>query len=364
MAATWKRIPATASLWRFQPSATPLPAQSPFSRTCAGIRPRPFRPKLGAGLDVQVRIGVYKAAGEVHRQPNGAFTDTEVNLANRFASCGTGGQILVNAAAYSAIARHELPYQWQVWDNRYVRDFDGPQTLHELLWDETSREIKAPLWAPDWLLRETNEFVGRKPYLDNIKEWLQSDRPLLVLHGEGGVGKTRLVSQAVREFGSRFEGRIYGVALDREFSGDPAGVTALQLASRIGESLDAPQDVLSSETTDALSRYMSKRFGRETCWLILDNFESVHNEQTLELIGDLLYAVPNLRCVVTCRILVELVGETIGVHVQGMTTPHDTTDALDTLDSAKLFRTRANQYYSQPDLRNPTCPTRPPLSAS
>ena len=304
----------------------------------------------GRAWTIQVRIGVYKAAGEVRRQADGGFTDTEVNLANRFASCGIGGQILINAAAYRAIARRELPYQWQAWDNRYIRDFDGPQILHELLWDETSRDMKAPLWAPNWLLRETNVFVGRKAYLDNIEQWLKGDRPLLVLHGEGGVGKTRLVSQAVRKVGSGFEGRIYGVALDQEFSGDPSSVTALQLAARIGERLDAPQDVLSSETPDALARYMRKRFGRETCWLILDNFESVHNEQTLELIGDLLYNVPNLRCMVTCRVMVELVGETIGVHVQGMATPHDTTDALDTLDSVRLFHTRANQYDPHPDL--------------
>ena len=114
---------------------------------------------------VQVRIGVYKAAGEVHRQSDGTFADTEVNLANRFASCGVGGQILVNSAAYAAIVRHNLPYHWKEWNNRFIRDFDGPQILHELLWDETSRGMKAPLWAPTWLLRETNSFVGRDEYL-------------------------------------------------------------------------------------------------------------------------------------------------------------------------------------------------------
>src|SRR5205085_315347 len=81
---------------------------------------------------VQVRIGVYKAAGEVHRNPDGTFTDTEVNLANRFASCAVGGQIVVNPAAYQAIARHQEYDAWKTWQNRFIRDFVGPQTLYEL----------------------------------------------------------------------------------------------------------------------------------------------------------------------------------------------------------------------------------------
>jgi len=149
--------------------------------------------------------------------------------------------------------------------NRYVRGFDLPHTLYELFWDEgESRGAPGVNYTPKFLLRETNVFVGRENYLHIIMEWFKSDQPMLLLHGQGGVGKTRLAAQAVLEAYNYFEERIYGIPLDYEFGNNAEQVTPLQFAVRIAMAVEAPEDVINSDNPALLINYLQRRFATKS----------------------------------------------------------------------------------------------------
>ena len=106
-----------------------------------------------------------------------------------------------------------------------------------------------------------------------------------MLHGPGGIGKTRLTAQAVVDIGSLFKGCIYGVALDREFrTGTYVALpdtpfaneaeTAQHLVLRIAAALENPRNTETIETSGDLIAYLNKRFASAPFLLVLDNFRA------------------------------------------------------------------------------------------
>jgi hypothetical protein len=318
-------------------------------------------PESGARV-VQVRVGVYTPERDVFRTEAGVFRDHQINLAARVMGCAVGGQILASESANRA-GRDYIEPAWNLWENRYVRDFPGPVTLCELLWDGKARDMKAPLWAPEWLLREVNKFIGRDDYLKTIIAWLHGDRPLLLLHGQGGIGKTRLASQAVRqqEVGGHFEGRIYGVALDLKVGTDPMKATVRYLSGLIAEAVGAPEPLLleladptqtpdDKAVADLLIITLNQRFPRQEFLLILDNFESVLNAAVLSLLARLIREVRALRCLVTCRVHFNLGALSQALPIEGLRVPERAEEDFERCDGYLLFRDRALQNAPGLDL--------------
>jgi predicted ATPase/DNA-binding CsgD family transcriptional regulator len=136
-------------------------------------------------------------------------------------------------------------------------------------------------------------FVGRASELDQVVDLVRQERLVTVL-GVGGVGKTRLVLEALRRLRDSFPGGVELV----ELAGvrDPSLVMPT-IAAAVGVSAASDDDLLSA---------FDERFADETL-LVLDNFE--HLLPSAPALGVLVDACPYLHVVVTSRAPVRLGGE-------------------------------------------------------
>jgi tetratricopeptide (TPR) repeat protein/class 3 adenylate cyclase len=293
---------------------------------------------------VAVRMGIHTAIKEM--QPEiGAdgradYLGEDVNFAARVESLGSSAQILVSEETYRAAGSRQR-YLWQEWPNRYIKSFENaPETVYELQWDGTSQGEPGTRWLPDWYARELNKFVGREALLDAIRDWLRNGKtPLLTLHGYGGIGKTRLAVETVLSICGLFAGGVAFLPLDQEPWSDPAQVTAGQLAEAIARILDALDDIVQNAETQLLS-YLQKS---QPTLLVLDNWETAANAQTLRWLGDLLSKLRAVRCLVTSRLAMGLSNLGVNREIPPLDIPRSEQDALETSEGYRLFVERARQ---------------------
>jgi predicted ATPase len=139
--------------------------------------------------------------------------------------------------------------------------------------------------------------VGRDAELASAKEaLLHSSVRLLTLTGPGGTGKTRLAIQAAESLVSHFAGGVWFVNLAPIT--DPR-LVASAVARSIGvrESGEVP---LAAAVADRL-----RTFGRTL--LVMDNFEQVSDGAAL--VKELLDTSPDLKVLVTSRLVLRIYGE-------------------------------------------------------
>ena len=137
-------------------------------------------------------------------------------------------------------------------------------------------------------------FIGRQHELSELADLIRHSR-LVSLIGPGGAGKTRL---AVELINRSFSGaNLVFVPLE---SVRPPRTLASALASQLGVH-DQPGVSLQESLQDALTEAPPRL-------LVLDGAEALRDEAT-SLAGQLLAAVPDLRIVVTSRVLLGVPGE-------------------------------------------------------
>ncbi|MEW1780476.1 helix-turn-helix domain-containing protein [Streptomyces sp. NPDC086777] len=166
------------------------------------------------------------------------------------------------------------------WDEHWER------VQHDLYGSETRRNA-ARVLPYDFGHAEATSFVGRESELAAGGELLERCR-LVTLVGIGGVGKTRLAKQLVREVAERFTDGTYCAEL-ADLGGDHAVVEAV--ASAVGVVAGARQDPLS-----ALAGALRGR----SVLLLLDNCEHVL-DGCVRTVRDLLALLPELRILATSR---------------------------------------------------------------
>lgn len=144
----------------------------------------------------------------------------------------------------------------------------------------------------------TDHFIGRDPELDRIGTLLTGSARLVTLIGPGGIGKTRLATEAGRRFGRSTHRPVYWARLARLAKGaDMAAVedevTRSVVAADVSDnsSWDALVDALTS--TDAVGTDLQTL-------LVMDNCEHVLDAAG-ELIAELTNAVPGLTILATSR---------------------------------------------------------------
>jgi len=152
------------------------------------------RAQLGAPL--QIRIGVHSGpaiAGILGTTEQAAYTvigDT-VNLAARLEALATPGNILVSTEVY---ARTRAFFNFQAKEPVAIKGVDGLVVTYEVIGKRTSPEAaRGIIGVPRLFLGHDAELAQLRTRLTTFMENQQSQ--LIVVRGEAGMGKSRLVTE-------------------------------------------------------------------------------------------------------------------------------------------------------------------------
>jgi predicted ATPase/Tfp pilus assembly protein PilF len=169
----------------------------------------------------------------------------------------------------------------------------------------------------------TKPFVGRSAEIQKVLEWLGTPSGrLLTVVGPGGIGKTRLVVEAVRRFAGQFQDGIYLVALQPVTLED---TTVAQIANAIG---------ISFYHGGTLKKQLLDYLRHKKMLLILDNFESCLSETPL--IAEILTHARDVRLLITSHERLNLQEEWL-LHLQGLDFPHTDDTTIGNFSAALLF---------------------------
>jgi len=184
-------------------------------------------------------------------------------------------------------------------DNRYQPE-DDDDDLPAVAPKRPAEAAPVPVRedAPPSIPRVISSFVGREHELATIREFVEQGKgQLLTILGGGGYGKTRLAIEAGWQMLDALEGRVHFVSLMN--IEDPDSVPA-----EIGRVVLSGQ----AEIEDVMQAIVQRLRGRQKTVLILDNFEQV-SDDAAPIVRSLIEALPNLTCIVTTRMPLNLEGE-------------------------------------------------------
>jgi predicted ATPase/tetratricopeptide (TPR) repeat protein len=181
------------------------------------------------------------------------------------------------------------------------------------------------------LPEEATSFIGRAAELAMLKDLLQRPQVrLLTLTGPGGSGKTRLALRTAANLVSEFTDGVFFVSL--------AAVTDPQVVPSAIAAALALREQEGHGPLDAVLDYLSSR----NILLVLDNIE--HLPDASELLPELLEHCPQLRLLVTSRVVLHLSWESI-FEVQPLAVPDPGSridlQALSRYEGVALFIERA-----------------------
>jgi predicted ATPase/class 3 adenylate cyclase len=321
---------------------------------------------------VRVRIGVHTG----HAVPSGGmYTGLAVHRAARICAAACGGQVLVSQATQSIIEdEEEADPGFTLMDlgEQKLKDLDRPVRLFQLA--APGLEVPAgpaaapraeahraegqrasvafpgpgpsdarpgsPGGEPDraWrrggmLPAQLTGFVGRERELGEVAGLLERDR-LVTLAGPGGCGKTRLAVVVADRLLPQFDDGVFFVPLApvRDPQMVPSTIAGV-LGVREGPGLPA---------VAALEEQLR---GRRSL-LVLDNFE--HLLPAASVVSRLLAAAPQVKALVTSRVLLRIYGEREYVVAPlPIPEPQETTVAeVESYPAVQLFVDRAGMARS------------------
>jgi predicted ATPase/class 3 adenylate cyclase len=257
-------------------------------------------------LEIPVRIGIH--TGEPHVSEEG-YVGLDVHRAARICAVAHGGQVVVSETAASAMRKGSDPNtgvsRLRDLGLHRLKDLGEPVRLFQL-GDEEFPPLRS-LNATN-LPVQPNALVGRERELEDATALLRDGARLVTLTGPGGTGKTRLALQAAAELTDAL----------------PDGVFWVPLAA-----LRDPELVIPTiEQTLGAKVPLPEHVDEKRMLLLLDNLEQVVD--CAPALADALANCPNLRLLVTSRVLLRLQGER-EYQVPPLPEP----------DAVKLFRERA-----------------------
>ncbi|MFP5265598.1 MAG: tetratricopeptide repeat protein [Blastocatellia bacterium] len=139
-------------------------------------------------------------------------------------------------------------------------------------------------------------FVGRQVEADELKRFLRGEAAIIFVHGEGGTGKTRLAIEVASHLIKEFENGVCYVPLEKV--SDPQ-----LLPYAITEALKL-KEVEQSKVKESLKEFLKNK----QMLLLLDTFEYIASDASVEYLTDLRAACPRLKILLTSRRLVRMPG--------------------------------------------------------
>ena len=247
------------------------------------------------GDPVRVRMGIHTGEG---RLGGDDYVGLDVHRAARIAGAANGGQVILSEAT-RALVEDGLPpgVSLRTLGEHRLRDIDRPEELHDLVIEGLAQDFPPPRTLsarPNNLPAQLTSFVGRERELREVKDLLSTNR-LLTLTGAGGTGKTRLALQVASEILADFRDGAFFVDLSSVH--DPA-LVASAIAGELGV-----VEVPGRQIIDSVKEHLRHR----ELLLVVDNFEQV--VESGPVIEEVLTAAPEVRVIVTSRVVLSLRGE-------------------------------------------------------
>jgi predicted ATPase/class 3 adenylate cyclase len=246
------------------------------------------------GAPVRARMGLHTGTPE---RAGADYVGVDLNRVARITSAGHGGQILASEATQADASGPGAPVRFGDLGRHRLKDLVEPEHLFQVTAPGLLVEfppIRTIDTRPKALPAQVASFVGRTRELEEVQRLLSEHR-LVTLTGPGGSGKTRLAIAVADRVLPSFDDGIFFVALaslrDPEMVDlTTAGVLGLR---------ETPEQPI----RDALFDHLRQR----RLLLAFDNFE--HLLPAAALVGELLSEAPDIRVLITSRILLRLYGE-------------------------------------------------------
>ena len=152
--------------------------------------------KWPSGVSVRVRMGIHTGQAT---PVDGAYTGLAVHRAARICAAARGGQVLVSQATQTLIEdeeEEELGFALAELGERQLKDLDRPVRLFELTVAEAAPEPPPQHTAPAPTLPSV---VGRTAEIQIMSaayaRAMAGQSQVMLITGEAGIGKTRLVEE-------------------------------------------------------------------------------------------------------------------------------------------------------------------------
>lgn len=125
----------------------------------------------------------------------------------------------------------------------------------------------------DWDdVSDEQSFFGRDSEIEQFREWIIDDRcHLISILGMGGIGKTAIASKVAKDLAGEFE-YVFWRSL-RNAPPFPEFMTSLNLFLSQEQQINLPYSL------DGVIRYMMSYLAKSRCLLVLDNVESILQDQ-------------------------------------------------------------------------------------
>ena len=186
----------------------------------------------------------------------------------------------------------------------------------------TAAEPAAALAGRHNLPVSSTSFIGREAELAQIDAWLAApDGRLLTILGPGGMGKTRLATEAARAYRGQFSGGVWVVSLV-PFSDTASVITA------VAEAIDFTLARTGEPAAQLLGHLQTQEM-----LLVLDNLEHLLDPPLRAFISQLTARAPELRLIATSRERLNLAAEAV-LALSGLSFPESAAEPAGLADYA------------------------------